>query len=199
MKKIKWPNWIITIVNFFWCLWSNRRWKNAIKEYPIQDEDTATKEDGKEIDRFYDFLTKEANRVYEKFHYTKDGIDQLGDAVRPPAQCYKDLVDGALKDDCDGFHSALYHIMTQENIPGPMYLASISARDGSKGHAILVGVDPLGGWFAQDYTKTLNITVFNQVNMAKELQLYYSEHGYGENAYIQFYTYDKEKGFRIKV
>ena len=196
--KIKLPNWLMTIGNYIWCWWSNLRWYKATKEYPLQEKDIATQDEADKIDRFYEFLSRAANRVDEGFHYTNDGIDEFGDSMRPPAQCYKDLVEGSLKDDCDGFHSALYYIMSQKALHAPVYMASIGSRDGKRGHAILVGVDPLGGWFAQDYGATLNIVAFNQEELIKELQTHYTTRGYGEDAHVQLYTYDKKKGFRVK-
>ncbi len=196
--KIKLPNWLMTIGNYIWCWWSNLRWCKATKEYPLQDKDIATQEEADKIDKFYEFLSNAANRVNEGFNYTYDGIDELGDSVRPPAQCYKDLVEGSLKDDCDGFHSALYHIMSQDTFHTPVYMASIGARNASKGHAILVGIDPLGAWFAQDYRATLGIVAFSQEELVKALQAHYATRGYGEEAHIQLYTYDKKKGFQVK-
>lgn len=52
-----------------------------------------------------------AKTLLESYEYTPDGPSQLFDAMRPPAYCYKEYKQGKLRDDCDGFHSALYHIL----------------------------------------------------------------------------------------
>lgn len=79
--KIKLPNWLMTIGNYIWCWWSNLRWCRATKEYPLQEKDIATQDEADKIDRFYEFLSRAANRVDEGFHYTNDGIDEFGDSM----------------------------------------------------------------------------------------------------------------------
>lgn len=47
--------------------------------------------------------------IYKRFQYTNDSWDRLYDSIDSPASCVlKAFENPPLKDDCDGFHSALY-------------------------------------------------------------------------------------------
>jgi hypothetical protein len=72
--------------------------------------------------------------LYAKFDYTKDGIDQLGDSITPPPQNYAHYLQDTVKDDCDGFHSLMYHCVKKSGIE--CYLLSVVSNDG--GHCVLV-------------------------------------------------------------
>lgn len=83
--KIRVPNFIIKIVNWMWVMWSNLRWCKAKKIYPLLSIDLISKKD---IHCSYDvikFCKEAATRIYSNFTWTDDGIDQLKDAIRPPA------------------------------------------------------------------------------------------------------------------
>ena len=56
------------------------------------------------------FMMKLIVLYKNNFIYKKDFIDEL----HSPAQCCKNLIDGKLRDDCDGWSAAVYHII-QEN------------------------------------------------------------------------------------
>ena len=128
MKKFK--TWLLKTFSplaneFWWPIWSNIRWRKAIKDCEILEEDkvnTVT-----EIRRL-------AKKLYAKFEYTKDGVDQLGDAITPPAQNYSYYLTGSVKDDCDGFHSLVYHCVSKSNIR--CYLLSVVSNEG--GHCVFL-------------------------------------------------------------
>lgn len=52
------------------------------------------------------------NLYKNNFVYKKDYIDEL----HTPAQCCKDLIEGKLYDDCDGWCAAIYHILHENEI-----------------------------------------------------------------------------------
>lgn len=179
---------IFTLGNIINCIWSNIRWCRAVKRYPV---DVMPLDD---CNDFYKFLSDTAARIYDKFNYTKDGMDELGDSMRPPAQCYKDAVEGTLKDDCDGFHAALYHAMAAQG--KPTYLIAVLPRNFKSGHCILGGIDPNGNWYAQDYRQTWKSPCRDRKEFVKYLQEIFAKR-YGKNASITFIKYNPEKGFRV--
>lgn len=124
----------------WWCFWSNIRFRKSIKE----NIEIKKEENIKTID---DILTL-VFKLYQKFKWTKDGFDQLFDAITPPPQNYQHYLDGLLKDDCDGFHSLVYHILYNNNIN--CYLLTANAING--GHCILLfKLNNL--WYINDYKK----------------------------------------------
>lgn len=56
-------------------------------------------------------VRNEAKKLWAHFQYTYDDVTQLFDAMRSPATCYAEYKQGILRDDCDGFHAALYHMV----------------------------------------------------------------------------------------
>lgn len=129
------------IVTSIWCSWSNTRFKQA------ERFDTTLEKD--EIIQDIFGVTRTAREIYNNFEWTKDGIDQLGDAIVPPPQNYRNLKNAKLKDDCDGFHSALYHYMYNSGYE--CYLLSVVAIDG--GHCVLIYKDESNKWRVVDYKK----------------------------------------------
>ena len=86
--------------------------------------------------------------LYKGFKWTADDIKDLGDSITPPAQCYKDFSDGLLEDDCDGFHSLVYHCLAKSGMR--CYLLSAIRVAGS--HCVLV-FENKGKWYVNDYSK----------------------------------------------
>jgi hypothetical protein len=128
----------------WWPNWSNRRWKNAIKYVELKEEDKLEK------------LTKAnitilVKKLYKNFHWTADGITELWDSITPPAQNYQHYLDGELRDDCDGFHSLVYHCLHNNGIE--CYLLSAIAV--GAGHCVLV-FKLNDKWYVVDYSTVLN-------------------------------------------
>ena len=196
--KIRIPNFIIKIGNWLWGLWSNLRWCKAKKVYPLQPVDLISKRD---ITCSYDvikFCKEAATRIHSNFTWTEDGIDQLKDAIRPPAQCYSDAINSHLDDDCDGFHSALYHIMSQTSLLElglKPYLLSITDRYGRGAHCFFIARNIDGKIFIQDYRQSTWFDTADQNEVVSKVKQQYNETY--EDALITFYTYDINKGFTI--
>lgn len=53
-----------------------------------------------------------SKKIYSIFKYRYDFIDE----IHTPAQCYKNYIENNFYDDCEGFHSALHHILSKNNI-----------------------------------------------------------------------------------
>ena len=82
--------------------WSALRFKNSIKQL----DEGVYKE---YIPSSLLQVKRVAEEVHNRFQYTPDNISHLYDAMDSPASCWqKAFEDSPLKDDCDGFHAALY-------------------------------------------------------------------------------------------
>ena len=128
------------IVTSIWCHWSNIRFKQAERFSTfIQEADL--------INYFVD-IRAIAKMAYENFEWTADGIDQLGDAIVPPPCAYNQIIKGKFKDDCDGFHAAMLHILLINHIES--YLLTANAIGG--GHCILI-FKYNDKWYILDYTR----------------------------------------------
>lgn len=180
MKKI-FINLIGKICMIWWSCWSTIRFKDCIRhDKEIEDEDRVyTLEDIKAL----------VKKFRLKFEWTADGADQLWDAITPPPQNYFHYKQGILKDDCDGFHSLVYHCLYNSGIK--CYLMSVNAING--GHCVLLfQLD--GKWYVDDYgyvypgfdTYQEAITNYN-----KEYQKDYKTKPVLFNGFI---TYDYEDG-----
>lgn len=187
---------IMTFFSWFsttkwWTFWSNIRFKNSERS----DVDLLYTEDFAYNVKEIKSLTR---RIYDKFNYTKDGANQLWDAITPPPQNYLNYINGVVNDDCDGFHSTLYHCLHKSNIE--CYLMSVSGI--GSGHCVLVfRLNNL--WHVVDYTivysghKNLSDAIKEYNSSYKKIYGYKKEFLY--NAIIK-YDYDKKKfiGFSLK-
>lgn len=145
MKKIKtflWKVFSPFANEVWWPIWSNVRWRNALKDHSVADE----------------YLVKNLTDIkilvrllYKKFKWVADDATELGDSITPPAQCYKDFCNGLLEDDCDGFHSLVYHCLAKSGVR--CYLMSVVVASG--GHCVLV-FENKGKWYVNDYNKVYN-------------------------------------------
>lgn len=126
----------------WWCWWSNHRFKKCIRSnIGTQSIDKAgTLQEVKSL----------VVRLYNSFIWTADGIDQLGDAIVPPPQNYATYLEQPLKDDCDGFHSLVYHCLYNSGIE--CYLLTVTPSKITDGHCILIFCLD-GKWHVNDYTK----------------------------------------------
>lgn len=133
------------LFTYLWCLWSNIRFKN------VERFDTKLLE----IDRVASLndIKTLVKRLYSCFIWTADGIDQLGDAVTPPPQNYKTYMNRPLKDDCDGFHSLVYHCLYNSGIE--CYLLAVNPAKMGQGHCVLV-FKLNDRWYVNDYSKVYN-------------------------------------------
>ena len=103
-------------------------------------------------------LKETAVELHKNFVYVRDGFLRLYDSIDTPANCWNRAFNpGPLKDDCDGFHAALYWAACKNF---ECYLVTIVSTDIVKSHTALwlprVGI--------MDYTRLhegddLNLTV----------------------------------------
>lgn len=127
-------------VTKWWPFWSNIRFKNTVRSnIPVLAADrVSTLSDIQQL----------ANKVWDVFSYKKDGFNQLWDAITPPPQNYLYYQAGLVQDDCDGFHSTMYHCLINSGIQ--CYLLSANSLSG--GHCLLVFCLN-EHWHILDYTK----------------------------------------------
>lgn len=124
--------------NIWWPWWSNTHWNSSKEDdLPIADEDIVTGVVS---------LRRECMRLYEKFSWTGDGIEELFDSILPPPQAYRKSLAGQIVDDCDGFHSVVYHVLSKSGFES--YLLTAHTR--SVSHcALLCKIDEM--WHVCDY------------------------------------------------
>jgi len=176
------------LVTSIWCMWSNYRFRNTERfSKELQDDDKVST---------YKDIQELIIRLYSCFIWTADDITQLGDAITPPPQNYKTYLTKPLKDDCDGFHSLVYHCLYNSGIE--CYL--LTANEIGGGHCVLTfNLNDL--WYVIDYNKIyggfhdLKSTVYDynkhytQVYKCKE-PIY--------NGFVK-YNYDSGKFVRVDL
>ena len=139
LNKNKFLNFFCWIAMKWWCFWSGIRFRKMDRfSKDINEEDKVST---------IDDIQNVINKINSKFEYTKDDITMLFDAILPPRESYKRYTEGKLKEDCDGFHSAVYHVLQSCNIES--YLMAVNAK--GFGHCVLVfNLDKM--WHVLDYT-----------------------------------------------
>lgn len=165
-----------------WCVWSNYRFKDTRRF------DT----DLQECDKVSDIndIKELVSRLYCSFIWTQDGIDQLGDAITPPPENYNKYLNAPLKDDCDGFHSLVYHCLKNSGIE--CYLMTANPLKGG-GHCILIFKYD-DKWYVNDYNKVYmgHKSIVDSVNdYNKEYPIRYKT---SEVIYNGFVSYDYVEG-----
>lgn len=178
---------IYPLMHFWWITWSNHRWKDVERHnQEIDKELFGYKQLGIKTYLDVDILT---NNVYKKFEWTRDGVDQLFDSICPPPYNYVRYKTGVLKDDCDGYHALMYHILHANGIE--CYLMSVA--DWLWGHCILLfKLD--NKWYTMDYT-TIHKGFENVEDSIKEYDEDYAKRC--RRKYLDtngFVEYDYEKG-----
>lgn len=142
MKKFLWKLFSPFANEVWWPNWSNFRWRKALKDHSVADEHLV-----KNLTEIKELVKV----LYRGFKWTADDIKDLGDSITPPAQCYRDFCNGLLEDDCDGFHSLVYHCLVKSGVR--CYLMSVVSDDG--GHCVLV-FNYKDKWYVNDYSKVHN-------------------------------------------
>lgn len=130
------------IAHHWWVLWSNIRYKRSNKSNTeLSDEFIInSKED----------LNRIAVNAYKKFSYKEDGIKELYDSIIPPPTAYNEACNGVLSDDCDGFHSLMYYILSKQPNNLKCYLLSVCAFGSS--HCVML-FNYNNEWYLCDYDK----------------------------------------------
>lgn len=172
---------------FWWIPWSNFRYRKVERHnVACSPEDRAYSEDT---------IRKLASKMYGKFQYTSDGVDKLWDAVCPPPYAYSTISKGEkLRDDCDGFHSLMYHCLDNGAIKP--FLMTVNAR--GAGHCVLVFYFDLK-WYVLDYT-TLYVGQYNlELAIESYNKTFKDKYGAKSKVYSNLflkYSYNKGK-FRL--
>lgn len=94
--------------------WSRIRWmrKRKIEAVPCAEQATDIAS-----------IKNACSLVYKNFEWTMDDVSQFFDSYAPVEylyNVYRNALDNGgekIRDDCDGFHSVIYHILTKNNIP----------------------------------------------------------------------------------
>ena len=120
-------------------LWSNIRWQGS----PEKDQELSAQDHVTDLASLYTVM----RNLYAHFTWTADGGDQLLDAIIPPPQGYQQYLNGLLQDDCDGFHSTLYHMVAKSG--WTCALLTVQAIGG--GHCVLL-CNIENKWRVCDYT-----------------------------------------------
>ena len=176
-------------VTKWWTHWSNIRFRKYIRDdVDVNESDLVkTVQDIRSVSR----------KVYSRFRYERDGANQLWDAITPPPHNYTLYREGVVEDDCDGFHSTLYHILHKSNIE--CYLLAVAGIGG--GHCVLVfQLNNL--WHVVDYTTvyrgyaTICEAVYEYNKKYKEVYDYNKSYIY--NAAVK-YDYKKKKLLGVTI
>ena len=129
--------------------WSNYRNKNNITDCQVL---------GKFDTPF--MILGFAVKMYNNFSYTYDDVSELFDSMRYPAECYKRLVNGVFKDDCDGFHAALYHLSIKSGLDA--YLLTYITTNIVDSHTVLL-IKYYDRYCVIDYTSLISKDSFDEV------------------------------------
>lgn len=146
-------------------VWSNYKNRNNIVNLYVDEKIYSPYE-----------LTKWAREWYNNFDYTYDGINDLFDSMRYPAECYYRIKTSVFKDDCDGFHAALYHVVTENNLNA--YLLTYVDTKIINSHTVLL-IKYFDRYFLFDYDNmisdnTLDGLLIKQENRRKVKILKYN-------------------------
>lgn len=133
---------LIHIRNLLWLFWSNIHYRHTkgvdLHSTAIDEEDKV-----ETLDDIYHL----ASKLNRHFDYKDDGVELLWDAIIPPSEAYKQYKNGLLKDDCDGFHSLVYHCLKQSGFT----VYELCAQTKREGHCVAIFLYR-GLWYVIDYT-----------------------------------------------
>lgn len=182
------------MIRFFsklWCdylrpFWSKIRWCGKRK--------IAGKEVTEKVTNTLTSVRNMCNEVYRRFEWTMDGFTQLFDSLRPCEYLYnwyqEANYDDPIKDDCDGYHSIIYHILQANGFD--CCIITIITSPITKSHAMTL-YKYNGDTYLVNYTsvkKYTNCTVQDIVND------YNKGNGFKKEYYWNTQRYDyKKKAF----
>ena len=129
--------------------WSNFRNKNNLKDCEVKEH-------------FYTpyALSTFVGRIYSNFEYTYDGITDLFDSMKFPAECYHRISTSIFKDDCDGFHAAVYHMAAKNDFQ--TCLLTYVTSDIISSHTVTL-IKYLNKYWIIDYNQLLSANTLEQV------------------------------------
>lgn len=161
-------------------IWNNFRFRKSIKEYiPLSNE----------LNTIGD-LQERVGELYKSFTYKYDDISMLFDAIDTPPQCLFYLENSTLKDDCDGYHAAIYHLVTHrvENASN-IKLITVVTKPFTNSHTMCV-FDLNDKTFLADYQKVIEIQGYSDA--LDHMKQAYST----KPIYYHLNTWDAEKGWK---
>lgn len=182
MLKFIWKIISTIAVNVWWPFWSNIRWRKSFRNNIGIEEDDIIKSEKKLISKISD--------LHIALEYKADDASQLFDAINSPSQLYYDYKkNNNIKDDCDGFHALVFHILYNSKIE--CYLMTANAI--GCGHCICL-CKYNNKWHVIDYSHYEDgyDTAAEAIEMYNKI--YPVRYKCKEVAYNGFVTYDYEKG-----
>jgi len=144
--------------------WSNARLAESMRDYtPKAAQINSVAE-----------LSAEIKRLYPNFHYTYDDASKGFDAMDPPPQCLANLESGGLKDDCDGYHAAIYYLI-QKRMPSAKdpHLVTVITEPFWRSHTMCVFDTTENGKnqrYLVNYTRVIPITSDHDIEAEVERQ-----------------------------
>lgn len=182
--------------------WSNLYWKYIKRS---NYDYITTLEDKHQISPDEDdtkFVVNMSNLLIDKFDYKHDGVKQLGDSIPPPQVIYSDFINKDIfSDDCDGFHSALSHILSC-NWFKCLFLTIYSVDINKFGHCVCLYWDHQDNLHIQDYTE--NYVLPKQENKSIHdcicdliEKYYYYKTGSAAIYFVNGYDYGSKKFYNI--
>jgi len=161
-------------------IWNNFRFRKSIKVYIPQS---------KELDTISE-LREKVEELYKNFEYKYDDISMLFDAIDTPPQCLFYLENNTLQDDCDGYHAAIYHLVTHRvEKASNIKLITIVTKPFTKSHTMCV-LDLNDKTYLVDYQQVIEIQDYSDV--LDHMKQTYSV----EPIYYHLNTWDNEKGWK---
>lgn len=135
------------------------------------------------------------NEVYRRFEWTMDDFSQLFDSLRPCEYLYnwyqESNYDDPLKDDCDGYHSIIYHILQANGFD--CCIITIVTNPISKSHTMTM-YKYNGCYYLVDYTSVKKYAAGTTVQQV--VDDYNERRGYKKEHYWNTQRYDyKKKAF----
>lgn len=144
--------------------WSNARLSDSLRDYTPKTPQINSVAD----------LSSQLKRLYPNFHYTLDDPSKGFDAMDTPPQCLSSLEAGDLKDDCDGFHAAVYYLI-QKRMPSAknVHLVTVITEPFWRSHTMCVFEIAEGGKtqrYLVNYTRVIPITSDHDIQAEVERQ-----------------------------
>ena len=187
------------MIRFFcklWCdylrlFWSSIRWcrKRKITSNTVVEK----------VDSTITSVRAMCNKVYSKFEWTIDDFSQLFDSLRPCGYLYnwyqESTKENPLKDDCDGYHSIIYHILTANGFNAAIF--NVVTSPISKSHTMTLYKRD-NNYYLVDYTSVIKYS--GGVKIQDIVDDYNKRHGYKKEHYwnVQKYNYTQAKFYNIK-
>ena len=171
-------------------LWSAIRWgkQRKVEAYELQDHITDDAE-----------MREMLKNVNNHFTWTMDDATQLFDSYQPVEYLYNLYVDSGInnttvKDDCDGCHSIIYHILKENGYDCVLF--TIATRPITQAHTMVI--------YKKDNCYHLinyrNITHYNEgVTIQEIVDDYNKKHNLKKEWYwnLHRYDYDKNKFYTV--